>query len=152
VLRALGIPVLLLVTACSAREPAPRGHVEIVASPPEGDVAAWVGTTRSDLHARGRTVLVYEGAIWCEPCQRFHEAVAAGKLDEAFPNLTLLEFDADRDAERLALAGYAPQLIPFFAAPGDDGRASGQAIEGGVKGDGAVDQIAKRLASLVGPP
>jgi len=141
--------VAAVLTACSARGPLPSGHVEIVAGPAEGDVAGWVERTQADLAARGRTAVVYEGATWCEPCRRFHEAALAGKLDAAFPTLTLLEFDADRDADRLAVAGYASRLIPFFAAPGDDGRASGRGIEGGIKGDGAVDEITERLQSLV---
>jgi thiol-disulfide isomerase/thioredoxin len=140
------LAVCLLCAACSAREPPTSlGHVEVVAGPADGDLARWIGQVRRDLAARGRVPLVYEGATWCEPCKRFHDAVDAGKLDGAFPTLTLLEFDADRDGERLAAAGYAPKLIPYFAAPG-------AGVVGGVKGDGAVDQITARLAPLVASP
>jgi len=100
----------------------------------------------------GRALLVYEGAPWCEPCQAFHKAAADGKLDADFPTLTLLEFDNDRDADRLAAAGYQSKLIPLFAVPGPDGRSAGRQIEGGIKGDGAVDEIIPRLKSLVGQP
>jgi hypothetical protein len=146
--RAFAAVLGLGLTACQARLPAP-GRVDFVAAA-DGDVAAWVAKTAADLRGRGRTVLVYEGASWCEPCKHFHEAANAGMLDAAFPSLTLLEFDADRDGGRLALAGYTTKLIPLFALPDDDGRASGKQIEGGVKGDGAVDEIAGRLAALLG--
>jgi hypothetical protein len=124
------------------------GHVEFVRAP-AGDVAAWVRGQRAELQAKGRSILLYEGAGWCEPCVAFHHAAEAGKLDAAFPTLTLLEFDADIDAERLALAGYGSRLIPLFAAIGEDGRGTGRQIEGGIKGDGAVDEIVARLRGLL---
>jgi thiol-disulfide isomerase/thioredoxin len=99
--------------------------------------------------ANGRTLLVYVGATWCEPCQRFHHAVEEGALDDAFPHLSILAFDSDRDAEALATAGYASRLIPLFAIPRSDGHASGKQIEGGVKGDGAVGEITPRLRALL---
>jgi hypothetical protein len=58
-------------------------------------------------------------------------------------------FDADRDGERLASAGYVSQLIPLFALPGPDGRASGKQVEGGIKGVGAVGNIAPRLKKMM---
>lgn len=130
--------------------PTPRG-VELVAAPASGDVAATV--TRELARARhdGKRLLIYVGATWCEPCRRFHEAAAAHRLDADFPTLRLLEFDTDRDGERLAAAGYASRLIPLFARPGDDGRASGRQIEGSVKGDGAVGEIVPRLRALASP-
>ena len=100
-------------------------------------------------HADGRALLVYVGATWCEPCQRFHHAVEAGELDAAFPRLSILAFDADNDREALATAGYASRLIPLFALPGPGGAASGKQIEGGVKGDGAVGFIVPRLQAML---
>jgi thiol-disulfide isomerase/thioredoxin len=97
-----------------------------------------------------RRVVVYVGASWCEPCQRFHQAAARGELDATFPDLTLLEFDLDRDRERLGLAGYAPKFVPLFALPGLDGAASGKQVEGGIKGEGAVAFMAPRLKTLLG--
>ena len=97
----------------------------------------------------GRSVLVYVGATWCEPCQRFHHAVEQGELDAAFPHLSVLAFDADRDHEALATAGYFSRLIPLFAIPQSDGHSSGKQIEGSVKGETAVSEITPRLRALV---
>src|ERR1051325_2532921 len=101
--------------------------------PPRGASAVASGRTGGG----GRSVLVYIGATWCEPCQRFHAAANKGLLDASFPNLTLLEFDADKEGERLLNAGYGSRLIPYFGVPGPDGRATGKHLEGSVKGDGA---------------
>jgi len=158
--------LLLLLAACEthraepavaksapAPTPAPAkaaGHLEFLRAPAgDDDVAAWVRGKRAELKAKGRSALLYEGAGWCEPCIAFHHAAEAGKLDAAFPTLTLLEFDADADGERLAMAGYGSRLIPLFAAIGDDGRGTGRQIEGGIKGDGAVDEIVARLRGLL---
>ena len=48
---------------------------------------------------------MYVGAPWCEPCRRFHEAVTKGLLDEQFGDLRFVEFDLDKDGERLQAAG-----------------------------------------------
>ena len=63
--------------------------------------------------------------------------------------MDLLAFDEDRDNERLAAAGYVSKLIPLFALPGLDGRASGKQVEGGIKGEGAVGFIAPRLEKML---
>jgi hypothetical protein len=97
----------------------------------------------------GRRLVVYEGATWCQPCQQFHKAIERGDLDSAFPELTLLEFDADRDGERLLNAGYSSKYIPLLALPRADGSSSGQQVEGGVKGDGAVGVISTKLRGLL---
>lgn len=97
----------------------------------------------------GRDVVVYVGAPWCEPCTRFHDAVARGELDATFPTLTLLELDHDRDRASLEAAGYASRMIPLFAIPGEDGRSTGRMIQGSVKGEGAVANIVPRLKALL---
>ena len=89
------------------------------------------------------------GASWCEPCQRFHQAAQAGQVDALFPGLRLVEFDLDRDRDRLERAGYRSRMIPLFALPREDGTGSGQQIEGSIKGPGAVEQIAPRLKALL---
>ena len=116
---------------------------------PPGDVPGVVLTEVARAKAEGRRLVVYEGAPWCEPCQHFHAAVASGELDAKFPHLTLLEFDADRDKDRLNAAGYGSQYIPLFALPGQDGRALGPKSAGGIKGDGVVPYLTKRLEQLL---
>jgi hypothetical protein len=125
------------------------GKVHIVASPEAGAVDAAVRTALTVAAAERRTLVVYVGATWCEPCQRFHQAAAHGDLDAAFPRLTLVEFDLDRDRERLAAAGYVSQYIPLFALPAPDGSASGKQIEGAIKGEGAVGVIVPRLKEML---
>lgn len=97
-----------------------------------------------------RQVLVYVGAEWCEPCQHFHHAVEAGELDQRLPGVRFVEFDSDHDRERLVESNYDGQLIPRFVVPDAEGRGSDQRIEGGIKGDGAVEHIMARLAPLLG--
>ena len=139
--------LMALVAGCGMEKP--RG-VEMVPAGP-GDVPSLVKLELARAARDHRQLLVYVGATWCEPCRRFHQAAADHKLDRAFPSLRLLEFDDDRDAARLAMAGYSGHYIPLFAKPGVDGRGIGRQIEGSVKGDGAVDQIVPRLRSLLAP-
>lgn len=122
--------------------------VALVNAPP-GDVAQLVLAARKAARAHGRAMMVYIGAVWCEPCQHFHAAAESGSLDTTFPTLSLLVFDADHDGDRLRAAGYAPGYIPYFGVPGDDGRGTSTSTEGGIKGDGAVDHIVARLLPLV---
>ncbi len=145
--------------ACGKSEPVSEAKADTVpASPkkvliihaPADDVPSFVHGELAKAKAQNRKLLVYIGAVWCEPCQRFHKAAEAGTLDAKFPDLTLVEFDLDRDGVRLGMAGYAPGYIPFFGVPNEDGRASGQGISGSIKGEGAVDDIVPRLQTLMG--
>jgi hypothetical protein len=136
--------LLVFLAACHT---APR-HVEWVAAT-DGDVPTVVQHELARARSDGRRLLVYVGATWCEPCRRFHDATAAGKLDADLGSLRLLEFDFDRDEPRLRAAGYVSELIPLFAAPNADGRASGRQMSGSIKGDGAVGEILPRLQSLL---
>lgn len=113
------------------------------------DAAATIRGHAEQARADGREIVVYVGAKWCEPCQRFHHAVEKGELDDEFPHLTLVEFDLDVDGPQLRAAGYRSQYIPLFARPNADGRASGQQFEGSIKGEGAVRNIAPRLRTLL---
>jgi hypothetical protein len=140
--------IALAVFACGSPRLAAHKRVELVTAPP-GEVAPLIINELQKGARDGHHVLVYVGATWCEPCQRFHAAVEKGELDQQFPNLRLITFDLDRDGERLATAGYVSQYIPLFALPGPDGRASARKIEGSVKGDTAVAQIAPRLQDLL---
>ena len=146
-----------LVAACSKEEPAKpesslpqaAARVEIIKTTGD-DVPETVRREVVRAKADKREVTVYVGAAWCEPCQYFHNAAAAGELDSAFPGLRLVEFDLDRDREALARAGYGSKMIPLFALPREDGSGSGAQIEGSIKGDGAVAQITPRLKELLG--
>lgn len=126
-----------------------KGRVEWLAAPDSGDVAQAVGSELARARSDGRDLLVYVGATWCEPCQRFHQAAEKGELDGVFPRLRVLEFDLDRDRDRLAAAGYASRMIPLFVAPNEDGTASERRIEGSVKGEAAVMDIAGRLRRIL---
>ncbi len=123
--------------------------VVFVPARPEGEVAPLVVEALRQAARDRRTLMVYVGATWCEPCQRFHEAAKHGELDAEFPALTLLEFDLDRDRDRLLQAGYTAKYIPLFVLPQTTGVASDQMLSGGIKGEGAVGFIAPRLKALL---
>jgi hypothetical protein len=147
----------LVAAGCSKEEPikqeppavkAAATHVEIVKTTGD-DVQETVRREVVRARADKRDLLVYVGARWCEPCQYFHNAAAAGELDGTFPTLRLVEFDLDRDREALDRAGYSSKMIPLFALPREDGSGSGEQIEGSIKGPGAVQQIVPRLKELL---
>jgi thiol-disulfide isomerase/thioredoxin len=138
--------LLVLLAACSAKTAAPSG-VEYIDAPEGADVGKLVQQTAS-AHA-GRRLVVYVGASWCEPCQEIHHAIEQHKLDAEFPDLTLLAFDLDRDGSRLSLDGYDSELIPLFALPGPDGRASGKKEFGGKKGVDNVPLLTAKLHHLL---
>jgi thiol-disulfide isomerase/thioredoxin len=95
--------------------------VRVVVAAQDADTLSVVRTERLRAKAEGRVLVVYAGAGWCEPCKRFKNAVQSGSLDDKLARTTLLVFDADRDTERLAAAGYKFQFIPYVATPGPDG-------------------------------
>jgi thiol-disulfide isomerase/thioredoxin len=123
-------------------------HV-VAVHPTAGEVPPIVRAEAQKASLAGRQLVVYVGATWCEPCQRFHRAMEHGDLDSVLPNLTLLEFDSDQDGERLRQAGYASKFIPLFALPKADGTASDKRVEGGIKGDGAVSFVTNKLKGLL---
>jgi thiol-disulfide isomerase/thioredoxin len=125
-------------------------QLRMMPAPAGDDVTAIVKAERDRQAALGRTIIVYAGAKWCEPCQHFHKAAAAGKLDKAFPKLTIIEFDVDEDGDRLKKAGYRSKFIPLFIVPDENGRPTERRLEGSVKGNGAVDEIVPRLRQILG--
>ncbi len=135
-------------SAPAAAAPAPtKAKPRFVPTVGTGDVADEV---RGVVESSGEeTVVVYIGASWCGPCQAFHAALERGDLDERLFGVKFLEYDADRDTARLNAAGYTGRLIPRFALPGSDGRFGGTKIEGGIKGDGAVEHILRRLEPML---
>ncbi len=135
--------------ATPAGAPAPpANNAEMLLAPQDGrTVAARVLEARAELP--DRRLVVYVGATWCDPCQRFHDAVAAGRLNDELPGTTFLEFDHDVDAHRLEADGYTSRLIPLFVLPGPDGRATDRKTSGGIKGQGAVDNLLPRVQALL---
>lgn len=126
-----------------------EARVRAVHPPAEGDVAPIVRGEYEHARGSGRDLVVYVGATWCEPCEKFRHAVETGQLDARFPKLTLLEFDVDKDSARLHAAGYKGVYIPMLALPKPDGTASGKQVEGGIKGEGAVDVVSDKLKTLL---
>jgi thiol-disulfide isomerase/thioredoxin len=115
-----------------------------------GAIEPWVQEQVELADAAHLRVLVYVGASWCEPCQRFHKAVEAGELNGALNGLRFLEFDQDRDASALKVAGYLYQYIPVLALPDPDGRNHGRMITGSIKGPNAVrENLVPRLQALL---
>lgn len=151
------VMVLATASACDDDKPPPPSptsgpsSVDLVDAPSGGEpVEAIMVRELARARREGRDVLVYVGAEWCEPCKRFHDAAAAGQLDDAFPTLRLIEFDADRDGPRLEAAGCASKLIPLFARPTEKGRCHPDLRHmGGVKGDGAVPFLTTRLKAML---
>ncbi len=150
--RLLLVMALSALLSCTKSSPpaVANPHARILNGNPNGDLAPVVARQFAASKAENRTLLVYVGATWCEPCKRLHEAVEKGQLDAEFPDLDLLAFDADMDAERLEWAGYHSQMIPALTVPNPDGKSSGRMMEGSIKGDGAVAEISPRLKSLLG--
>jgi len=140
--------VLALLVGCSD-EGRPR-KLELIEAPPAGDVAQIIRAEVAQAAVAHDALIVYVGAEWCEPCRAFHDAAAAGQLDDSLGGLRVLVFDADRDNSALEAAGYHSNLIPLFAVPRLDGRASGKQIEGAVKNRDAIAQIVPRLRVLLG--
>ena len=115
-----------------------------------GAIEPWVQEQVEISDAAHTRVLVYVGASWCEPCQHFHQAVERGELDTALSGLRFLEFDQDRDAAALKVAGYLYQYIPVLALPDPDGRNHGRMISGSIKGPRAVQEnLLPRLQALL---
>jgi thiol:disulfide interchange protein len=141
----------LAAISCSASQPAPQPPPQLIAGPNQAsDLAPAIARERAAAEAQHARLLVYVGASWCEPCRRFHDALASGQLDATLRGVRFLEFDHDQAKEALARAGYQSQLIPLFALPRADGSASEQRIEGSIKGDSAVSaNLLPRLRDLL---
>ena len=118
--------------------------VRVVTASQDTDALSLVRTERLKAKAEGRVLVVYAGASWCEPCKRFKDQIHTGRLDEKLPHVTLLAFDADRDTDRLAAAGYHFSFIPFVALPGADGRPT-DTQEARGKGSNAWTELVAKL-------
>ena len=109
-------------TPTSPPSPTSAGVTTKVA--PAGDVAAIVAAQVQASSSAGRRVLVVVGAPWCEPCVRFHDAVAKGTFNDILAGVDVVEFNMDVDRARLDDAGYSARMIPIMVLPLPDGRAS----------------------------
>jgi thiol:disulfide interchange protein len=118
--------------------------VRVVVAPQDADALSVVRTERLRAKAEGRVLVVYAGAAWCEPCKRFKNAIQTGSLDDKLAKTTLLVFDADRDTDRLAAAGYTFQFIPYVAVPGADGHPT-DSIETRAKGSESWRELIGKL-------
>jgi hypothetical protein len=108
-----------------------EGGVRVALAPADADAIATIRTERLKAKNEGRVLVVYVGAGWCEPCRALKREIESGRLDQRLSKITLLAFDADRDADRLAGGGYAFKFIPYVALPGADGHvAESQAATG----------------------
>jgi len=115
-----------------------------------GAIEPWIQEQVELAEAAKLRVLVYVGASWCEPCQRFHQAVEHGELNGTLNGLRFLEFDQDQDAAALKTAGYVYQYIPVLALPDPDGRNHGKMISGSIKGARAIKgDLVPRLQALL---
>jgi thiol-disulfide isomerase/thioredoxin len=146
-------PVSTAATVTSAPSAAPpvstpdrnaENGVRVVVPGQETDALSVIRTERLKAKAEGRVLVVYAGAGWCEPCKRFKNAVHSGILDATLAKTTLLTFDADRDTERLASAGYTFRFIPYVALPGADGHPS-EFVEARSKGSEAWRDLLGKL-------
>jgi thiol-disulfide isomerase/thioredoxin len=135
---------LILLVSCAAC-PSPSGARLVDA--PAGDVAPLVAA-HVTANAK-RTTLVYVGAAWCEPCERFRDAVKKGELNDVFGNVDFLVFDLDKDRARLEAAGYDSRMIPLVVVPDAQGRGTDRRIEGSIKGEGAVANMKPRVQALL---
>lgn len=97
-----------------------------------------------------KTLVVYVGAVWCMPCKGFKQLVKSGRLNKQFGHVRFLEFDLDRDKQRLDKAGYSSRYIPLFVVPNADGTASERLIQGAQKGPAGVAEIVSKLGHLLG--
>lgn len=162
-LAALALPLVLAVIACrtgdgtkesakpeTSAKPS-TGRPYFVKAPERLQVAQpFLKEQATRAKAAGERMLVYVGASWCEPCERFHEAVEAGELDALLAGVRFVEFDADRHSEALDAAGYSFRMIPVIAEASADGAASGRQLTGSIKGPEAVHgNLAPRLKALL---
>lgn len=127
--------------AVASASPAQRLVLEEAAQ--DTDALSLIRTKRLQAKADGRVLVVYVGATWCAPCKRFKAEVESGRLDARLGKTTLLAFDADRDADRLAAAGYSFRFVPFVALPGADGRPADSQQATGKGGDAWRELLGK---------
>jgi hypothetical protein len=132
--------------------PPPGRAPTFVETSPSAGLLDAVRDERRAAEAAGEALVVYVGARWCEPCQRFERALASGRLDGSLAGLRLLHVDLDARGPELGSHGYATGVIPYFVVPTAKGTASARRFAAGAAGAGVVDQIVAGLAPWRPPP
>lgn len=122
----------------------PGEGIRLTTAAADGDALSTIRTARLQAKSEGRVLIVYVSATWCEPCRRMKDEIHAGHLDAQLGKTTLLAFDADKDGDRLASAGYKFGFIPFVALPGADGHPS-ESLEAKGKGSNAWRELLGKL-------
>jgi thiol-disulfide isomerase/thioredoxin len=129
----------------AARPDAAREALRFLSPPGDAELGAFLRTERLRAKGEGRLLVVYAGAPWCPPCRRFHAASHGGSLDASLGLVTLVELDADKDAERLAALGYVFKNIPYFAVPAENGKPTNRQLAVVDVTPGAQDRIVETL-------
>lgn len=143
-------PAPTTTTAAASGTTPPVGKLTLVKAKPHVPVEVLMKEELERAQATGQQVIVYVGASWCEPCRYFHDAAAKGELDDAFPKLRVIEFDADADEARLTTAGCRSRMIPLFSRVTPEGKCDPERrMMGSIKGPGAVENITPRLRELL---
>lgn len=122
----------------------PGEGIRLMTAAADGDALSTIRTARLQAKSEGRVLIVYVSATWCEPCRRMKDEIHVGHLDAQLGKTTLLAFDADKDGDRLASAGYKFGFIPFVALPGADGHPS-DSLEAKGKGSNAWRELLGKL-------
>ena len=106
----------------SAKAPAPAAPQRNLEKPelahrgePAPPLEQFVQQHVEEADASGKRVLVYVGATWCEPCKRFHKALASGELDHPAWVVTTVDLGA---AERLRRQGAVLNRRDWALQPG----------------------------------
>lgn len=138
-------PAIANEPSASATAPAPAtGALRVMRASQDSDALSLIRTERLKAKADSRVLVVYVGATWCPPCKKFKEEIASGRLDQRLSKTTLLEFDVDKDGDRLAAAGYTMKFVPFVALPGADGHPA-ETQEATGKGASAWTELMAKL-------
>ncbi len=145
----LSLALMTVVGGCTPKEQKKRPMQADFVMPGPGEVKSVVLSAHSDALRDSRTLVVYVGAKWCEPCNYFSEAVRSKSLPAELGHLRFLKFDSDVDDTRLQRAGYGGEMIPRFVIPAADGRGSDKRFEGSIKGPGAVENIVDKLGIVL---
>ena len=90
----------------------PKGRVEIIEAPDEDDTAGLVRRELARAKADGRTLLVYVGATWCEPCKAAVPALLAFAKERGTPVVAITDEGAEQlDTFFASWKGAFPEIV-----------------------------------------